>query len=249
LVLFLLWLFITQSWQVTARRTKSGPRQPELCTIEYPRGLKFDRAKRDIDTSLALPNTDYNEQLLVLGLRARSELAYEELDRRYRTTIERVAFKYLDRNDVPDAIQQVLMRVYANIHQFRGESSLKRWILRIVYGEIRQQRRSQELRKDKLVGYDEPSACLADPRPGVLEMLCHREMDEEVELALLRVEPTLRNIILLRDFEGWSYEAIGNKLGVTTATVLTGLNRGRVALRRALVHTRRFKRKVKTTIF
>jgi hypothetical protein len=65
----------------------------------------------------------------VLGLRARSELAYEELDRRYRATIERVALKCLDRHDFPDAIQQVLLKVFANIHQFRRESSLKRWIL------------------------------------------------------------------------------------------------------------------------
>jgi RNA polymerase sigma-70 factor (ECF subfamily) len=176
----------------------------------------------------------------VLGLRAGSELAYEELDRHYRATIEKVALKYLDINDVPDAIQQVLFRVFANIHQFQGESSLKRWVLKITYLEIRSLRRKQKWSKGEPLASDAAFAELADPRPGVLETICHREMDEYIESALSTVDQTYRDIIILRHLEGRSYKAIGRILGITPATVLTNLNRGRIALRRALLHSGRF---------
>ena len=193
----------------------------------------------DIVAGFALPD---EEAELIAELREGSERAFVSLLSLYERPIYNFVFRLLeDPADAPDVTQEVFLKVFRNIGEFRGECSLKTWIYRIAVNEASNLRRwfwRHRCRELSLEDHEEgrPAVAdlLADPQETQYEQVLRRERLQAVETALSQVKDTFRIAVVLRDIEGLSYEEIAEILQVSLGTVKSRILRGREALKQRL---------------
>src|SRR6202012_5679140 len=196
-----------------------------------------------------------SDNQLVERLRRADESAFRELVGRCDPGLRRMARLYVGEGVADDVVQDTWVAVIRGIDRFEGRSSLKTWVFGILVNVAR--RRAQ--REGRTV----PFAALAsvdDAWAGTVELarLRHPELGEGYwaapptwardpadaaitaeERALVlgaieRLTPAQREVITLRDLEGWSGPEVSEVLGISNVNQRTLLHRARVALRQAL---------------
>jgi RNA polymerase sigma-70 factor (ECF subfamily) len=186
------------------------------------------------------------EQEFVAELKSGSEQAFHLLLAQYGQPIYSLIARSLrDPADAADVTQEVFVKVFRNISSFHGESSLRTWIYRIALHEASNQRRwwsrhkKQELTIDAPIGNNEDETfCLADALATTdaspYDAAANSQMRERVACALRTLPKAFREVVVLREIEGFGYEEIAEMLQVNLGTVKSRLTRGRLALRDAL---------------
>lgn len=196
----------------------------------------------------AAPPLAREELALIEGLRTGEEAAYETLIQRFERPVFNVVSRLMDDpSDAADVVQEVFLKVFRNVGNFRGDSSLKTWIYRISVNEARNHRRWFSRHRRQEVGLDSDSGeagthgqarnyedSLADPGRSPFETMADHETQELIEQALSQVNPKFRAALVLREIEGLSYEEISEILDVSLGTVKSRILRGRDALRKHL---------------
>jgi RNA polymerase sigma-70 factor (ECF subfamily) len=187
------------------------------------------------------------EQTLVAELKSGSEQAFALLIAQYSHPIYSLIARSLrDPADAADVTQDVFIKVFRNISSFHGEASLRTWIYRIALHEASNQRRwwgrhkRQELTIDAPFDNDEGETfCLADALAtrdaSPYDCAARSEVRAHVEAALQTIPEVFREVVILREIEGFGYEEIAEILNVNLGTVKSRLTRGRAALREALI--------------
>lgn len=189
------------------------------------------------------PGTDWEDLELVAALREGAEDAYEVLLSRFQQPVYNLALRLLnDQSDACDVVQEVFLKVFRNVAQFRGQSSLKTWIYRIAINEAHNQRRWFFRHRHREVGLEEEQEesrnmveVIPDSGPSPFDFVFDQEKHALIEEALERVNPTFREVVVLRDLMDLSYEEIAEVLQLSLGTVKSRILRGREALREALV--------------
>jgi RNA polymerase sigma-70 factor, ECF subfamily len=127
----------------------------------------------------------------------------------------------------PDAAQETFLIAWKNIGKFEGRSRVQTWIFGIAHQVCRNaaRKRRQELRFEMPLATDPPAASAEG-------QLIHREA---LRSALLKLTPEHREVILLHEIEGLTYEEAATMLDVPVGTVKSRLNAAFMALRRLLV--------------
>lgn len=149
-----------------------------------------------------------------------------------------------DRDEALDLSQEVFLRVFRTIHGFRGQSSLKTWIYRIVINQARNRKRFwRRRRRADQVSLDQHVAehgDLTQPGDGSSPdlALARKELASRLWSALNDLPFDQRTVIVLREIDGLSYEEIAFSLGVAVGTVKSRLTRGRQTLRHQLRESR-----------
>jgi RNA polymerase sigma-70 factor (ECF subfamily) len=182
---------------------------------------------------------DAGDALLVESLRSGSEQAYEQLLARFQQPVYSVAMRLLDnQSEAYDVVQEVFLKVFRNIENFRGQSSLKTWIYRITVNEAHNARRWFSRHRRQEVELDtEPQdnrnwkETIADNGRSPFDVVLDHERAEMIAAALERINPVFREAVVLRDITDLSYEEIAEVLGVSLGTVKSRILRGRDALR------------------
>ena len=152
------------------------------------------------------------------------------------------AYRLLDNpDDAPDVTQEVFVKVFRNIDDFRGDSTLKTWIYRIAVHEASNRRRWFSRHRSAEVSLDTGARgssstwdWLRDSRQGPFERYQHVEKMDLVAETLRDIDERLRAAVVMRDLEGLSYNEISASLEVSLGTVKSRILRGREALRVAL---------------
>jgi RNA polymerase sigma-70 factor (ECF subfamily) len=145
-----------------------------------------------------------------------------------------------DQQEALDLSQEVFLRVFQMLPKFRGQSTLRTWIYRIVVNHAsNRQRWWRRRRRGQQVPLDEQVAThgeLAESRNFALpdRVLQQREIAGLVWRALDELPFDQRAVIILREIDGLSYEEIAVSLGVVVGTVKSRLARARESLRVAL---------------
>ena len=189
------------------------------------------------------PGSTQNDLELVRALQQGSAGAYEILLSRFQQPVYSLALRLLnDPSDAADAVQEVFLKVFRNVDHFRGQSSLKTWIYRITVNEAHNQRRWFFRHRQREVGLeDEPEEArsmmevLPDATPSPFDYVFDRERQSMIESALGEINPTFREVVVLRDIADLSYEEIAEILQISLGTVKSRILRGREALRQVLV--------------
>lgn len=177
------------------------------------------------------------EAALVQRCAAGDEDASAELVAEHQRTVLQLAANLLgDREEALDLSQEVFLRVFRTIHRFRGHSSLRTWIYRIVVNQARNRHRFWRRRhRDEQVSLDQHVAAHGDilrgggPAPD--RVLAQKELAERLQRALERLPFEQRTAIVLREVDGLSYEEIAYSLNLAVGTVKSRLTRARQALR------------------
>ncbi len=148
-----------------------------------------------------------------------------------------------DAEEAKDVAQDVFLQVYRTLGRFEGRSSLKTWIYRIVVNQCHNRHRWWGRRKkhcsrplDELTPADQARLVAGDRgQASPYEELRRRERSGRVQAALLGLSFDHRAILLLREVEELSCEAIAATLGIPEGTVKSRLARAREALRARLL--------------
>ena len=184
--------------------------------------------------------TSLEDLKLAEELRRGSEEAYELLLLRFQQPVYNLALRLVgDVSDAADIVQEVFLKVFRNIGQFRGQSSLKTWVYRIAVNEAHNHRRwfSRHSRREVALENKEDASgrsyrdTLADPGETPYEVTLGTETRTMIEQELAGLKTVFRQAVVLRDIEELSYEEISEILNISIGTVKSRILRGREALR------------------
>lgn len=169
---------------------------------------------------------------LLAAHRAGDPEAFGTLVARYRQTLWVIALHTLgDPDDAADAVQEALVAAYRRATTFRGESSVRTWLARIVFNACIDRVRHERVRPTVPWPDRDVPARRSDP---AVELATRLAVDEA--LALLPLEQ--RVAVLLVDVRGYPVAEVAAILGVPTGTVKSRCARGRARLAVLLGHLR-----------
>lgn len=164
--------------------------------------------------------------------------AFDELVHAYQPTVQRVLVQLnVAPTDVEDLAQDVFVRVYRNLHRFRGQSSFYTWLYRItvnVFFDHNKKRKRADVRLQRLqnamvdVSNALPEA--DDPFGAVFERLT----TDAFARAIAMLPEPFRDVVAMREVHDLSYEEIAAQIGVSIGTVRSRLSRARARLKDVL---------------
>lgn len=145
-----------------------------------------------------------------------------------------------DREEALDISQEVFLRVFRTLHRFRGQSSLRTWIFRIVVNQVRNRqrwwRRRARFRQVSLDQHirDHGEIVLGADASTPDRELARKEVGARLKAAIQHLPFDQRTALVLREIEGLHYDEIAFSLGLPVGTVKSRLTRARQALRAEL---------------
>jgi RNA polymerase sigma-70 factor (ECF subfamily) len=157
-------------------------------------------------------------------------VTFEQLVADHSAAAYRVARAIVrDHHLAEDITQDTLIKAWRALPRFRGESSLRTWVLRIAHNTAISALRRR--REDLL-----PAWSLPEPRAGSdsADEATRSILMEHFAAGLASLDPTSRAMVVLREIEELSYEEIAAALEVPVSTVRTRLFRARRALASSL---------------
>jgi RNA polymerase sigma-70 factor, ECF subfamily len=143
--------------------------------------------------------------------------------------------------EAEDAAQETAIKVFLNLHNFRGDSQFRTWVLSIARNEgLGRLRKQGSRREDSLdAGTDEQTgdytpAILTSWREVPLEALERKELGAMLREAIDGLPEIYRNVVLLRDIEEMDGRETAAALGISEGAVKVRLHRARALLQRHL---------------
>lgn len=143
--------------------------------------------------------------------------------------------------DAEDAAQEAVLKIYRNLHLFRGESQFRTWALSIARNEgLGRLRKTNNRREESLDALSEVQS--SDLTPAILtswrevpaEALERKEVADLIRQAIEGLPEIYRNVVLLRDIEEMDVRETAEALGLTEGAVKVRLHRARAFLQRSL---------------
>lgn len=185
--------------------------------------------------------SDSTELDLIARILQGEEHLFHQLIRPCEQMAYRTAYSILrNEADAEDVAQEAVIKAYRALKNFRGESRFSTWLLSIVVNEARGRlRQMTRAPLDSLDGKTEEDGdftpfMLADWREIPSELLERAELQSSIEAAIEKLNPTYREVFLLRDKEERSISEIAEIVGVSSALVKVRLFRARMALQKQL---------------
>ena len=174
-----------------------------------------------------------DDMYLVKATLEGDKLAFSEIVSRYRRMVAKLVHGMLDDTVYAEDIgQEVFVKLYNSLKDFRGEAKLSSYIQKIAVNltlnEIKRRKRffSTFSNVDGEEVYEIEFADSADAE--------QREAKEIVHKALMKLEPKFRVVVVMRMLQGYSTKEIAEILGVPLGTVLSRLSRAQEQLKEIL---------------
>jgi RNA polymerase sigma-70 factor (ECF subfamily) len=183
------------------------------------------------------------DRLLAAAARGGDRDAFEALVVKYQGSAYHIALRMIgDREEARDATQEAFLRVWRSLGSYRSEAPFSHWFYTVLANTCRSRLkhlgrrgffRWEPLEGDR-DGGEGPARQFADPGPGADAALEKERLEERLRECITRVPPDFREVLVLRDMEGFAYEDIAAVLDLSVGTVKSRLHRGRSALRALL---------------
>ncbi|WHH59938.1 sigma-70 family RNA polymerase sigma factor [Petroclostridium sp. X23] len=187
------------------------------------------------------------EKMMVQKCKGGDMAAFEQLIENYQKKVFNIAYRILGNpDDASDMAQEVFLKVYKSISNFKEESSLSTWIYRIATNvcldEVRKRKKAAVVSINSTIQLEdgEINVQMEDEGPGPDQLVEEKELREEVRKAIESLNDEHKVAIILRDINGFSYEEISNILQCSLGTVKSRINRARNALKNILLKERNF---------
>jgi RNA polymerase sigma-70 factor (ECF subfamily) len=179
------------------------------------------------------------EGALVRRAQAGDETAFQEIVQKYQSKVFSIIHGIVrQRNDVEDIAQQVFYKVYFSIRNFDFRSSLITWIYKITVNECFDYLRKKKVRKlvyqsdlsEDEVRRVENTEPATDRAPGADVSLAGRDY---ITKLMAKVSPEERNLLMLKEVEGYSVEELAGMMSMNENTIKVKLFRARQKLVKA----------------
>ena len=183
---------------------------------------------------------------LVARAGAGDQEAFEQLVRDNQNRVYSLAVRLVgDREEAADLAQEAFLRAWQGLAAFQGESSFSTWIYRLTTNVcidyLRRKKRRQEVEPavsldDEDSGWAEPADAGQDPQRKLEEAERSRALSRGLE----RLPEHQRQVLVMRELSGLSYQEIGAATGLDLGTVKSRIARARLALRKILLEDGNF---------
>ncbi len=169
-----------------------------------------------------------NETELVTRAQSGERNAFNELIRIHAQGVMNVIYRMCgDARIAEDAAQETFIQAWLHLPSYRPQTSLRSWLYRIAVNAA-----TDMLRKEKRIL---PNALedlqLQDPGLGPEALFFEQERTALVQKAILSLPDASRVVLVLREYEGMSYQQIAEALDIPVGTVMSRLNYARKTLR------------------
>ena len=171
-----------------------------------------------------------------------NEKAFSQLVSIYEGAVYNMAMYIVkNREDALDISQEVFVKLWQSLPSFRGECSIKSYIMKLTQNAALDLKRKQSRRQSvSLTAVNDKGEEVQldivdssdDANPS--EAYLRKEKVQKVREGLLRLDEDQRKIIIMRDMNGMSYSDIAYALDISEGTVKSRLNRARGALKKIL---------------
>jgi len=163
-----------------------------------------------------------------VALAARGDsTAFERLYRTHVARIHSLTRRMLSGQDADEVTQDIFVRTWQKLNQFRGESAFSTWLHRLAVNVIIERRRTYAVQRGRMS--DDPSALDVITVPPA-----RADLKVDFEQAVGDLPPGAREIFVLHDVEGYKHREIAALLDITTGTSKRQLHRARMLLRQHL---------------
>ena len=183
---------------------------------------------------------------LVARAGAGDQEAFEQLVRDNQNRVYSLAVRLVgDREEAADLAQEAFLKAWQGLAAFQGESSFATWIYRLTTNVcidyLRRKKRRQEVEPavsldDEDSGWAEPADAGQDPQRKLEEA----ERGRALARGLERLPEHQRQVLVMRELSGLSYQEIGAATGLDLGTVKSRIARARLALRKILLEDGNF---------
>ncbi len=182
-----------------------------------------------------IPHSQKSDDSLIMLFQNGEHAVFRFLVERYQEKVRNIIFSIFNDADVVDDIaQEVFIKVYQALRNFRFESSFYTWIYRITVNKCR-----DELRKKKVKRFFSFQSFEKTTNLKIENMVTTTFDDENmkgvIEESLKKLPEKFRLPIILKDIDGMSYEEIAEVLECEVGTVKSRLSRGRTMLKDILM--------------
>ncbi len=172
--------------------------------------------------------------------------AFETLIGEYQKRIFAIAYRMIQNpEDAADLTQEVIVKIFKHLDKFQGNSKFSTWVYRIATNtcldELKKTRRNTTVYSlDKEIETEEGSLMGELPDQGATpEQAAEKKaVQTAVRVAIGRLNPEHKKVIVLRDLQGLSYEEIAEIINCSVGTVKSRISRARENLKKILSQDR-----------
>ena len=168
---------------------------------------------------------------LIRAFNEGEETAFNDLVNRHKEKVRNLIYLNLgSTSSIDDISQEVFLAVYRKLKQFRFQSQFTTWLYTITINKIR-----DHIRKQKIMSVF--SAFSSDDTENIVEPGSFKEnfdVNEMVRDAVAKLPRKLKEPLILRDFEGMSYQEISDATGCEIGTIKSRIFRARESLKKML---------------
>ena len=191
------------------------------------------------DRSTGSTSVTPSEDQLLAAARQGDVAALETLLVRYQPQLYRFSLRMCGNvEDAGDVAQESLISMARSLRDFRGDSSVSSWLYTIARRFCIKKRRRSKFAPAREESLDAPGTDgiqrLTDPAPSPEQQATNQELATLLTRAIDELDPSQREVLILRDVEGLSAPDVARILGVSIDAVKSRLHRARVAVREGL---------------
>lgn len=187
---------------------------------------------------------DDDDMYIVVSVRKGNVDEFEKLVRKYQKMAFNIAYRMIGSyEDACEVVQDAFLSGYRNLNGFKGTSKFSTWLCSIVINlsknrilKINAESRHEQYSLDDPVETDKGPIVreVASDEPSVVYKLEKEEARRKVQDCIRGLEHEFREVIVLRDIQGFSYDEMARMLNIAEGTVKSRLFRARDAVRDCL---------------
>ena len=164
------------------------------------------------------------------------QAAWEQIVRQHWRKVFNLAYKFVGRHDeAEDLTQDIFLKIFKALHTFDRRANFQTWLISISRNLCIDHYRSVRKERETMARDVDASELMPVSRDrGPYGLLEQTDLKQLIRQALAELPPTLRQAVVLRDLQEFSYQEIADELGLPEGTVKSRINRGRLELARQL---------------
>ncbi|MCS7202188.1 MAG: sigma-70 family RNA polymerase sigma factor [Dictyoglomus sp.] len=209
---------------------------------EIEKSLELNNVSSQLDSPLGWEEkTNLSDKALISLIKSGDREAFNILVKRYEKKVFNILYLQLGPiSDLEDLAQEVFIKIFKNINKFRGEAQFSTWLYRIVLNLSYDYKRKNKniFSLDENIDYESEETfenILPTSEEDPEKVLERLEVQRKIRDAIKGLSKEYQEVIILREFEGLSYEEIAKVLNCPVGTVESRLFRAREELRKKLI--------------
>ncbi len=186
----------------------------------------------------ALQTEKVTDEVLIARFQQGDVQAFDVLVRRYKDQLLNYVYRFVgSRVDAEDIVQETFLRVFKNKHYYKEIAKFSTWVYTIAGNlaktELRRRKRRKVFSVSNFVNEERDYDIPDSGRNPELEVESSIK-DGIIQKAIEKLPSKFKEVILLRDVQGFAYEEISQILNIPLGTVKSRVNRGRLKLQEDL---------------